>query len=102
MKSAVSERDAAEFPKGDPLVDRVTLLETVSPHFARVAFPTGRVDTVSTHDLASLHNSTRLLETADNGNEFVTPQEADDVPGTSHGEAPTLQQCSPTKSRRRT
>ena len=40
--------------KGDPLVERVTLLETISPYFARVQFANARVDTVSTRHLAPL------------------------------------------------
>nr|XP_047133070.1 uncharacterized protein LOC124811472 [Hydra vulgaris] len=38
--------------KGDPLVEPVTLLETVSPHYARIKFMNGRIDTVSTRHLA--------------------------------------------------
>ena len=45
--------------KGDATTERVTLLEAVSPYYARIQYPSGRVDTVSTRDLAPLHNSTQ-------------------------------------------
>ena len=38
--------------KGDPLTEKVQLLETLSPHFARVEYPSGRTTTVSTSNLA--------------------------------------------------
>ena len=38
--------------KNDALVKPVKLLETISPHFARVQHGDGRIDTVSTRDLA--------------------------------------------------
>lgn len=38
--------------KNDPLVERVTLLDTISPYFARVEYKYGRTDTVSTRHLA--------------------------------------------------
>jgi len=42
--------------KGDPLTEKVKLLETLSPHFARILFPSGRTTTVSTSNLAPLNN----------------------------------------------
>ncbi|XP_065642651.1 uncharacterized protein LOC136074274 [Hydra vulgaris] len=42
--------------KGVPLVDRVQLLETISPHYARIKFQNGKIDTVSTKDLAPLED----------------------------------------------
>ena len=42
--------------KLDPLVQKVQLVETISPHFSRIQFPDGRVDTVSTRDLAPTAN----------------------------------------------
>ena len=38
--------------KGDSPTEYVSLVETLSPYFARVAFSDGRIDTVSTRDLA--------------------------------------------------
>lgn len=38
--------------KNDPLVEQVTLLDTISPYFARVEYKDGRTDTVSTRHLA--------------------------------------------------
>ena len=38
--------------KGDAPTDKVRLVETISPYFARVEFPSGRIDTVSTRNLA--------------------------------------------------
>ena len=38
--------------KGDPLVEKVILRETISPYFARVDFENGRRETVSTRNLA--------------------------------------------------
>ena len=38
--------------KNDPLVDEVRLIETISPHFARIQYENGKVDTVSTRHLA--------------------------------------------------
>ena len=38
--------------KGDPLVEPVTLVETITPHFARVEHSNGKIDTVSTRHLA--------------------------------------------------
>lgn len=38
--------------KGDPPTETVKLVETISPYFARVEFPNGRIDTVSTRHLA--------------------------------------------------
>jgi hypothetical protein len=48
--------------KGDPLVDRVQLLETISPHYARIKFQNGKIDTVSTKDLAPLEDLNPLTE----------------------------------------
>jgi transposase InsO family protein len=38
--------------KGDTPTEKVKLVETISPYFARVEFPSGRIDTVSTRNLA--------------------------------------------------
>jgi len=38
--------------KGDPLVEQVKLVQTISPHYAQVEYQDGRTDTVSTHHLA--------------------------------------------------
>ena len=38
--------------KDEPLVQRVTIKEVISPYHARVSFPGGRSDTVSTRDLS--------------------------------------------------
>lgn len=38
--------------KDDAIVTPVQIQETINPHYARVQFPNGRVDTVSTSDLA--------------------------------------------------
>lgn len=49
--------------KGDLETEPVILRETISPHFARVQFPQGRVDTVSTRDLApSAGNNIKLVK----------------------------------------
>ena len=50
--------------KGDPLVEHVKLVQTISPHYAQVEFQDGRTDTVSTHHLAP----------------FVPPVTAESVP----------------------
>ena len=38
--------------KEDPQVRPVSISEVINPHFARVVFPNGRIDTVSTKDLS--------------------------------------------------
>jgi len=43
--------------KFDPLVQKVRLVETISPHFSRVEYSDGKVDTVSTRDLAPIAES---------------------------------------------
>ena len=39
--------------KGDPVIEKVTLQETISPYFARIQYNDGRCDTVSTRTLSS-------------------------------------------------
>ena len=38
--------------KNDPLVDKVKLIETLSPYVAKIEHPNGKIDTVSTRHLA--------------------------------------------------
>ena len=40
------------YSKGDEPTEKVELMETISPYYARIKYPTGRVDTVSTRNLA--------------------------------------------------
>lgn len=51
--------------KGDDLAEKVELVEMVSPHYARIKYPTGRVDTVSTRDLAPCQQQSTPEETPD-------------------------------------
>ncbi len=66
--------------KGDLPVEKVILRETLSPHFARVEFSNGRVDTVSTRNLApyATDNST------DNNNVIDSDQQPEDIESTTH------------------
>jgi len=48
--------------KGDPLVNKVKLIETISPHHASVEFPDGRNTTVSTSKLAPFPNDEIIVE----------------------------------------
>ena len=56
--------------KGDSPTERVQLVNTVSPHFARIRYTNGRVDTVSTRDLAADVNSSHTAT-----NEETTTEE---------------------------
>ena len=46
--------------KDDPLVQPVKILEVINPFFARVEQQNGRIDTVSTQALASVHSGNDL------------------------------------------
>jgi transposase InsO family protein len=47
--------------KGDPLVEQVKLVQTISPHYAQIEYQDGRTDTVSTHHLAPFVPQTTSL-----------------------------------------
>ena len=58
--------------KCDVPTERVELVNTLSPHFARIRYSDGRVDTVSTRDLAPDANPSEVAEVK---NEILSPDE---------------------------
>ena len=55
--------------KEDPLVQPVTICEVINPHYARVSFDGGRIDTVSTKDLAPGVDSREMSTNGLNNNQ---------------------------------
>ena len=92
--------------KGDEPAEKVELVETVSPHYARIKYPTGRVDTVSTRDLAPcqqrstpeentperLQTPPTLLSNSPNGCESPS-HAADDLPEPDNYSSPESPKC---------
>ena len=68
--------------KGDPLVQPVKLVQTITPHYARIEFPDGHMDTVSTHHLAPANNLPPLMDSdaVTHGSPTVTPRKPQPEP----------------------
>jgi len=78
--------------KGDPVAEKVHLIETISPHHARIQFPDGRNSTVSTTNLASYPNPGRDSVSITGDETLYSPsiEEPEVEPGPADSPPPSL------------